>query len=130
MRKPALWTTIPSSLKPRTLKRQPKPAKPPRKRIKAQSKRGKSRMAAYKELRAAWLLLDGHRYCEACWQIEWNYPRPATDVHHLRGRAGSLLLNRRYWLAVCRPCHQWIGANPAKAREYRLIAPVGQWNKP
>lgn len=40
---------------------------------------------------------------------------PSRDIHHARGRAGSLLLDQSYWIAVCRPCHDWIGRNPKEA---------------
>lgn len=46
-----------------------------------------------------------------------EYPKlPVEDVHHMRGREGSLLLDTRYWLAVSRKAHIKITNNPAWAR--------------
>lgn len=43
-----------------------------------------------------------------------------TEVHHTKGRTGSLLTNVMYFLAVCRNCHDWIENNPAAAKEKGL----------
>lgn len=56
--------------------------------------------------------------------------RPAVDVHHTRGRTGTLLLDTRFWVPVCRECHNWIQDNPAEARQARLVAPIGKWGVP
>jgi hypothetical protein len=40
----------------------------------------------------------------------------STDVHHMKGRVGSLLLDERYWLSVCRGCHYWIEMRPEAAK--------------
>lgn len=42
---------------------------------------------------------------------------PATEIHHKKGRIGSLLLNQKYWLAVSRKGHQQIEACPEWAKE-------------
>lgn len=39
-----------------------------------------------------------------------------TDVHHMKGRDGDLLLDQHYWLPVCNHCHRWIELNPVKAK--------------
>lgn len=41
----------------------------------------------------------------------------ASDVHHMAGRVGNLLLDITHWLAVCRACHTYIENNPAAAKE-------------
>jgi ribosomal protein L37E len=52
----------------------------------------------------------------------------ATDIHHMKGRIGfadewarnnhiTLLMDKRYWLAVSRPGHTHIELNPRWARE-------------
>jgi hypothetical protein len=44
--------------------------------------------------------------------------RPATEVHHQRGRNTiELLLDTNYWLAVSREAHQKIELNPEWAKE-------------
>jgi len=40
-----------------------------------------------------------------------------TDIHHKKGRVGSLFLDTRYWLAVSREGHKMIEENPEWAKE-------------
>ena len=54
----------------------------------------------------------------------------ATDVHHTRGRAGSLLLDERFWIPACRRCHDWIRSNVIEARSRALLCAEGLWNVP
>lgn len=61
---------------------------------------------------------------------EFWKPRPATDIHHSRGRVGRLLFMQEHWRGVCRPCHDWIGANPNLAREIAMLCAPGLWNTP
>lgn len=53
---------------------------------------------------------------------------PVVDIHHQKGRIGyaddwarsrgiTLLMDKRYWLAVSRKGHDYIGTHPALARE-------------
>lgn len=53
--------------------------------------------------------------CEACGSA------PTRDVHHKHGRHGGAYLDSSTWLAVCRPCHDWIHAHPKEAREAGLL---------
>lgn len=55
--------------------------------------------------------------------------RPASDVHHVRGR-GKLLNETKYWKAVCRHHHRQIHDNPEWARSVGLLAPKGKWLNP
>lgn len=41
----------------------------------------------------------------------------ATEVHHKKGRIGKLLTDIRYFLGVCRECHNKIELNPTWAKE-------------
>lgn len=43
--------------------------------------------------------------------------KQTTDVHHKKGRVGSLLLDTRFWLAVSREGHRQIEENPEWAKE-------------
>lgn len=45
------------------------------------------------------------------------YGSPSQDIHHKKGRIEELLFDKNYFLAVCRSCHNWIEANPTKAKE-------------
>jgi hypothetical protein len=40
----------------------------------------------------------------------------ATDVHHKKGRTGTLFLDDTEFLAVCRTCHSWIEEHPKEAK--------------
>jgi hypothetical protein len=42
---------------------------------------------------------------------------PTTDVHHQRGRVGSLFLDETYWIALSREGHQHVEENPEWAKE-------------
>lgn len=43
--------------------------------------------------------------------------KQTTDVHHKKGRVGTLLLDTRFWLAVSREGHKQIEENPEWAKE-------------
>ena len=42
--------------------------------------------------------------------------KPTTDIHHKRGRIGSLLLDQRYWVALSREGHKYVEENPEWAK--------------
>lgn len=54
----------------------------------------------------------------------------SCDVHHMRGRAGSLYLDERFWLPVCRGCHDWIHKHMDEARQKGFLCQTGEWNVP
>jgi hypothetical protein len=54
--------------------------------------------------------ISEHEICERC-------KRPADEIHHKAGRNGDRLNDVRDFMSVCRPCHQWIHANPKESRE-------------
>lgn len=43
--------------------------------------------------------------------------KPTTDVHHMKGRIGNLLLDTRYWVALSREGHRFVEENPEWAKE-------------
>jgi len=67
------------------------------------------------------------KHCIRCPQAP--HPVKATCNHHVRGRVGTLLLDKRFWAPLCRTCHQWVHCNIALAREARLIALPGDWGR-
>jgi hypothetical protein len=92
-----------------------------RKFIRRVSRRKAKHNVRYAKESSAWLAQN--RTCE--------FPgceNQSSDVHHMRGRLGSLLLDKCHWMAVCRGCHSWIHNNIAKARDMGLIASLGEWN--
>lgn len=56
--------------------------------------------------------------------------RKSEDIHHVIGRAGKLLLDERYWLAVSREGHNLIHSNIKEAQAKGLIAANGKWLNP
>lgn len=100
----------------------------PRKRINPMSARRRQEMKVYLEKRRQ--LFRGHPHCQACPIRGLEKSRWSKDCHHLRGRAGSLFLDERFFLAVCRQCHDFIRDNIAEARKLGLVAEIGKWNNP
>lgn len=59
------------------------------------------------------IFMSTHPMCQA--NISGLCTQQSTDVHHMAGRVGNLLLDDSLWLAVCRSCHTWIELNPVEA---------------
>lgn len=94
--------------------------------VKARSQSETVRMDVYRPIAELFKLQNP--LCDACQQMPHNkvLTRPITpnwtdDVHHKHGRSGLLLFDVRYFLAVCRWCHEWIHNNPAEAKKLGLI---------
>lgn len=104
----------------------PKKAIKPRKPIRNMSVKRQGWMAAYMVVRKEFL--KDHLLCEAGKSVCCT--GKAKDIHHVSGRCGNLLTNVRFFMPVCRHCHDWIGANPTEARKLGWLCGVGQWNKP
>jgi hypothetical protein len=49
--------------------------------------------------------------------------------HHWKGRVGRLLLDGRFWIPLCGPCHQWVDNNKGEARDLNYLPPVGLYNE-
>lgn len=56
-----------------------------------------------------------HPYCEVC--LDEGITREVYEIHHKKGKEEGLLNDKRYFLSVCRPHHEWIGDNPNIAKE-------------
>lgn len=76
-----------------------------RKPIAPISKKRSQELVGYKKARNKYMA--NHSTCEVS---ECN--RPANDLHHKRGRIGSLLWDPKFFMAVCRPHHNEIEENP------------------
>ena len=82
-------------------------------------------MKEYRQKRIDFLVANP--YC--AWglkQVPKQFIR-STDIHHTRGRAGRLLLNEKFWLAVSRKAHEWIHLNQNEARALGLLCRRGEW---
>jgi hypothetical protein len=67
-------------------------------------------------------LRDGNRY-------GWPISDKLTEIHHSRGRLGSLLRDQRFWIAMSKAGHRWVHSNIPEARQRGWICEAGQWNK-
>jgi len=92
-----------------------------RKRVNPVSAKRRDELTIYAKKRKAFLAK--HPRCAV-------YPRrKATDIHHMRGRAGRLFLSEDYWLPVCREAHVKIGNEPKWARDNGYLCAKGEWGK-
>jgi hypothetical protein len=98
-----------------------------RTRIRQVSAQRRTENAAYNIRVLAWKL--EHPWCKACFpiavflEIHWANVAPTKDCHHMAGKEGKLLMDEKWWLPVCRKCHDWIGDHSNAARELGLLAP-------
>lgn len=63
-------------------------------------KRAAQERLYYGTTRPAFLAANKACHCCCC--------RPATDIHHKKGRTGKLLNDTRFFVALCRKCHSRI----------------------
>ena len=81
-----------------------------RKPIRKVSKSMEAKLKIYSSLKKEFMLLPENKYCP----VFKN--KPATQVHHSKGRIGSLLLNTEFWIAVSSEGHKFIHENDSWAR--------------
>ena len=95
----------------------------PRKRINPISAKRAAEMRIYAKRRK--LFLAANPLCEY-WKRRSGIRVKSTEIHHTRGRAGTLYLDERYWVAVSRSGHQRIEKWPNEAKAFGLIGPWGE----
>lgn len=61
------------------------------------------------------IFMLAHPLCQA--NISGLCTSQSTDIHHIKGRSGELLLEVNEWMSVCRACHMWIETHPIEATE-------------
>lgn len=88
-------------------------------RMKRQSTKREKSMRLYTKMRREFL--GQFPRCGACETLGARRQRDATQIHHVRGRVAGMLTDARYFLPVCAPCHRYIHAHGAEARELGLI---------
>jgi|SRR6478609_247764 len=96
----------------------PKPVKTEKKKptkIKPRSDKRAKEYAEYRPIRNEFMLENPICQFKGC-------GRESTDNHHQKGKIGRLLIDKRWFLAVCREHHDFLEANPnwAKANGYSL----------
>jgi len=84
-------------------------------RIKPRSDKRAGQEKEYKVVRKEFL--EENPLCKVCLDIDNPIKREATDVHHPFGRIGTLLTDKKHFLAVCRDHHTKIENNPVWAKE-------------
>lgn len=87
--------------------------KPKRIRIAACSKTRYSELAKYRRVRDRYF--KDHPVCE---YIGCN--SQDVTLHHMRGRLGSLLTDKRYFKSLCLPHHQFVELHPDQAKQMGL----------
>lgn len=86
--------------------------------IKPRSTRMQKLMRAYNKEAREWLI---GKFSPVSGKI-------ATQVHHMRGKLGTLRFDKRFWLAVTFEDHRWIEDNKEKARHLGLECQRGEWH--
>lgn len=104
-----------------------RPKKPMRKVSKAKQKRLREE---YYPAHREFLSKPENRFCGICLAKGQNPPNRSTEVHHVRGRAGTLLSDPRGFIPSCYPCRKVPHDNPRWAREVGILAPAHLWNVP
>jgi len=82
-------------------------------KIKSVSQRRLLALKEYRVVRDAYM--SDHKICE-----HPECSNPSTELHHSKGRIGSLLTNPLYFKALCNSCHSWAEKNPILAKELGL----------
>ena len=82
-------------------------------RIKSVSDKKLTELKEYRVVRDRYLA--EHKVCE-----HPDCKNPSEDLHHAKGRVGSLLTDVRYFKALCRRCHRWVEENPEQSKEIGL----------
>lgn len=78
--------------------------------IKKVSDKRKIEMLKYSVLRTEFLGKPENQKCPIT-------GKPTTDIHHMKGRVGSLYLDTRYWVALSREGHKFVEENPEWAKD-------------
>lgn len=123
MRKLAIWVT---AKRRREIARAKEASKhrriARRERVRPRSAGMESKMRTYRK-RREWFL-ELHPFCAVM------PDRRSETIHHQRGRAGPLLLDERFWIAVSLDGHRWIEDHKDEARKRGLLCQAGQFNVP
>ncbi len=78
------------------------------------SKKRASQLRAYSIMRP--IFLRSAPFCEVI-----DCMNHSTEIHHTKSRIGEMLLDERYLMAVCAPCHRKIHERPKWARENHYL---------
>ncbi len=92
---------------------------PARKPVRRVSKTRQKERCDYRKRKDAYMIRQP--FCQVC------FKEKAIDVHHVRGTFKARLNDEKWWMSVCRKCHDFIHAHPSwsYARGY-LVTRSGQ----
>lgn len=96
--------------KKNSIKNKYKDSKKKYKKISPISKKRELQNKKYLILREEFLSIPENKICPI-------YKTPTTDIHHMKGRIGDLLLNINYWVALSREGHRYVEDHPKWALE-------------
>lgn len=77
-------------------------------RMKRVSDKRRIQNSTYSCLKVKWRSLPENQYCLARCALKKKLKSAEPYPHHIRGRDGAMLTDTRFWLPICRPCHDWI----------------------
>lgn len=80
----------------------------------------------YAKVRAVYLL--EHPLCAGC-KLRGQRQYTATQIHHVKGRTGRLLIDSRHFMGLCEDCHSFVHASPRRARELGMLANASDFGR-
>lgn len=97
----------------------------PKKKVKHQTELTQTLRKIYKELLAQLLptLLPQQNTCKGFGKISGCTKKP-TEVHHMKGRRGWLLILSKYFCLLCRNCHDICTEDSALAKDLGISLPI------
>lgn len=84
-----------------------------KKNISPIAEKEKKRLAEYRVVRDEWLGINNRCQFPNCYSRD-------VQLHHAAGRIGSLLVDTRYFRALCDTHHRWVELHPLEAKEMNL----------
>ncbi len=94
----------------KAVQKKPQPKQKKVYKIPQVSKKRKVEMLKYSVLRTEFLAKKENQICPITKQ-------PTTDIHHKRGRVGSLYLDTKHWIALSREGHKFVEENPEWSKQ-------------
>lgn len=61
--------------------------------------------------------MEANPVCQICRR------EASTDLHHRKGRRGNLLFDTKWFMALCRTCHDYVHNNVANSKRMGWLVP-------
>lgn len=117
LRRKAPMKRHPGALKPGQWMARKKP-------MRKKSRKQRSREEQYRPIQRAFI--ESNPWCQIC-EARGLRANPATEVHHMRGRNGSLLFDTRFFKSSCYACRLWPHEHTVQARELGVLCSASEW---